>query len=147
MQRKVYLKEKNANYYLMYILEVCFWFGVHHSLIRLNISVAINVCQLCFWVANCTLQWLNFLSPLFSKKLNMFKMSVFSSFISCIQKAHKLHSSLSNYNCLLKITINIIYISPEKKQFRMVFFLSKHNLDYLHLKQDHKVSGCAVCPE
>ena len=28
---------------LIYILKVCFWFGVHRSLIRLNISVVINV--------------------------------------------------------------------------------------------------------
>lgn len=44
----------NANYYVLLftltcVLEVCFWFGVHHSLIRLSISVANNVCHFCFF--------------------------------------------------------------------------------------------------
>lgn len=36
-------------------------------------------------------------------------------------QAHKLHSSLSNYNCLLKMTINITSISPERKQLSRIF--------------------------
>lgn len=35
------------------------WFEVHHRLIWLNITVAINVCYLCFWGTKCSLQWLN----------------------------------------------------------------------------------------
>lgn len=73
MQREVYLKEMNANYLLLFtlmcILKVCFWFwGASQFNMTNFLSVAINVCPLCFWGAKRSLQWLN-LFPCCLKKI------------------------------------------------------------------------------
>lgn len=122
MQRKVYLKEMNANYYLllftlMCILKVCFWFGVHHSLIWLKFSVAINVCPLCFRGAKCSLQWLNSLPCCFQKnKIYVFQTSVHSLFHQPLKcQTFKSHPLVYNYNFLLKMTLHKynFYLSSE----------------------------------
>lgn len=119
MQRKVYLKEMNANDYqllfpLMYILKVCLRFGVHRSLIMTK-----NVCRHLFFVIyvfgeqNVHCSGLIFF-PLFSKKKKInyvFQISVLCHTHFCyIQvfifslsslfhpETHTLRSLLSNYN-------------------------------------------------